>query len=710
MEDARALLKQVWGYDNFRGVQEQVINRLLVEGENTLCLMPTGGGKSLCFQVPALLLDGLTLVVSPLIALMKDQRDALTARGVAAASLDSSLTLEESSAVRQQLREKKLKILYVAPERLNNEMFIQMIGEQEIALLAVDESHCVSEWGPSFRAEYLKVSRFAKEIGAQRVLCLTATATPSVVKDICNPDNGFDIDVEAGVFSTGAFRPNLSLLIKPCHNYKAKVALLVPTLKARGDGAAIVYVTIQKQADELATELAETHKLDARAYHAGMSADKRKEVQEWFLHGNGIVVATIAFGMGIDKPNIRVVVHFALPKTLENYSQEIGRAGRDGLPSTCMMLPSSSDMPILESFARANTPSKSSIRSWLDAVFLAPLEKDGTISANHYTQSNTFDIGRNTLSLLFTMLELQFGLLRATTPFYQDYSVRPLPTNQGAFHDLMNDTSAEALALKSMWKVGPTWRTIDVVDVAEKSGIERNDLVRKISRWELNGWCEVKVAGVRMRYRVLQPLPELDEEIEQLAQNLYQQLYDREEADVARLRSVANFVKGGSCYAHELARYFGDDASVPNGKCGMCSFCNTGQPIPFEPKFDAPFSDKQVRFVLAVCGVRDDPRMLARLAFGVTSPRITALGLSKHDVFGCCDTADFNKLLERFDADCKECGYKNKAVLAPPKDTSKGKGSAAAGAKPSTAATKPTKRAAPAKASGAGSAYKKAKR
>ncbi|GAA5971426.1 hypothetical protein JCM8115_000209 [Rhodotorula mucilaginosa] len=708
MDAARTLLRDVWGYDDFRGVQEQVIHRLLVEGENTLCLMPTGGGKSLCFQVPALVLDGLTLVVSPLIALMKDQRDALTARGIAAASLDSSLTLEESSAVRQQLREKKLKILYVAPERLNNEMFIQMIGEQDISLLAIDESHCVSEWGPSFRAEYLKVSRFAKEIGAERVLCLTATATPSVVKDICDPTNGFDIDVDAGVFSTGAFRPNLSLLIQPCTGYKSKVSALVPVLKARGDGAAIVYVTVQKHADELAMELADTHKLEARAYHAGMAANKRKDVQEWFLAGNGIVVATIAFGMGIDKPNIRVVVHFALPKTLENYSQEIGRAGRDGKPSTCVMLPSPSDMPVLHSFARANTPSQRSIRSWLDSVFLAPLERDGTISANHYEQSNTFDIGRNTLSLLFTMLELQFGLLRATTPFYQEYNIKPLATNPAAFQQLMDDKSREAVALRGNWKPGRTWHSIDVVATAEMTNMERADLVRQISRWELHGWCEVKVSGVRMRYRVMKHLPELDEDIDELAQNLFKQLHDREEADVVRLRSVAKFVRGGSCYAHDLAKYFGDETSVPGGKCGKCSFCLTGQTIAFDPKLDAPFTDKQVRFVLAVCGVRDDPRMLARLAFGVTSPRITALGLSKHDVFGCCDTADFNQLLERFEAECKENGYRNKAVLAPPKPAKSG---TQAGEGPAAAANgKAAKRPATKAASGWATAAKKAKK
>ncbi|GAA6042323.1 hypothetical protein JCM8097_003845 [Rhodosporidiobolus ruineniae] len=686
MDVARQHLHDVWGYEDFRGVQEKVIERLL-EGKNALCLMPTGGGKSLCFQVPALCLDGLTLVVSPLIALMKDQVDALRKRGVAAASMDSSLSTEEAAAVRADLRNGRLKILYVAPERLNNELFISMVSAQKIALLAVDESHCVSEWGPSFRAEYLKVSRFAKEVNAERVLCLTATATPSVVVDICNPDNGFDIDLEEGVFSTGAYRPNLTLSIKPCLNQKAKLAVLVPFLQSRGDGASIVYVTIQKQADELAAELV-AKDVDARAYHAGMAADKRKEVQDWFIAGNGVVVATIAFGMGIDKANIRQIVHYMLPKTLENYSQEIGRAGRDGLPSTCMMLPSASDYPILESFARANTPSEPSVSTWLKSVFASTVEADGTISFNHFADSNEFDIGRNTLSLLFAILELQFGLLRATTPFYSTYQFKPHPSNPNGFTDVLkgNPQDAAAAAIRSVWKKGNIWITVDAVEAAERSGVPRVDIVRRISRWEMDGACEVKVTGVRNRYIVLQDLPQSDEEIAALAKEMYRQLHEREEADVTRLRSVAQFIRGGQCYAHELATYFGDKGSVPNGRCENCSYCKTGKPLSFEPKFDAPFSDKQIKFVLGVCGVRDDPRFLARLAFGVSSPRITTLGLSKHSIFGCCDTANFGSLLERFEAECAENGYKNKPVLAPPKPTAGKAGGESAAKKPAAGA------------------------
>ncbi|KAL8292929.1 hypothetical protein RQP46_000623 [Phenoliferia psychrophenolica] len=624
MDTVYAVVSDIWGFDGLRGVQEQVIRRLLVDGKSALCLMPTGGGKSLCYQIPAMCLPGLTIVVSPLIALMK--------LNVPAASMDSSLSMAEMNAVRTQIREGTLKLLY---------NFVQMVSSLDISLLAVDESHCISEWGPSFRPDYLKVARFAVEVGAQRVLALTATATPSVAKDICV---GFDIDPDEGMFQTGNFRSNLELTIAPTVGEASKIALLVPFLKSRKGGAAIVYATTQQNAEDIARSL-NAKDVKSEVYHAGLDAEKRKRIQDDFMKSNGVVVATIAFGMGIDKANIRQVAHAFMPKTLENYSQEIGRAGRDGLPSTCLMLPSPSDMPILESFARGNTPSRNSIRDWLLAVFKAPASADGSLDFSLYDQAIEFDI----------------SLLRAVTPFYQTYTLKPLGSNPSGWPRVMGDRSKEAVAIRKYWKAGSIWHTLDIVNAAILSGIDRAELSRQITRWEQDGLLESKVSGVRNRFQPLGKLPQAKEEVEELADALFKQMADREGL------------------AAELCTYFGDK-SVPNGSCGNCTWCKTKKPIAFQAQISLPPNESAIKAVLATCGVRDDSRFLARIAFGISSPRATQLGLNRSPVFNSCPNSDFNLLVERFEKECAAAGYKNKAVLAPPKAPPKRAGGAQGGA------------------------------
>src|SRR5215213_5672058 len=312
-----------FGFDAFRPGQERVVEALLA-GRSALAVFPTGAGKSLCYQLPALLLDGTTVVVSPLIALMKDQIDFLERSGIDAARLDSSLEAAEQRTIFERLRTGSLKLLYVAPERFNNERFLAQLARIRISLFAVDEAHCISEWGHNFRPDYLKLAERARELAAERVLALTATATPAVVADICT---GFGIE-EADAVVTGFYRPNLTLLTTPVAPAEHD-GLLVVRLRERPPGSTIVYVTLQRTSVRIAELLAEAG-LPARPYHAGMAADERVAVQEWWAASDeGIVVATIAFGMGIDKADVRYVYHYNLPKSLESYSQEIGRAGRD---------------------------------------------------------------------------------------------------------------------------------------------------------------------------------------------------------------------------------------------------------------------------------------------------------------------------------------------------------------------------------------------
>src|SRR3954447_15684889 len=309
------VLVERFGLHSFRPGQEQVIDALLA-GRSALAVFPTGSGKSLCYQLPALLLDGVTVVVSPLIALMKDQIDALAELGVPAARIDSSLSLAEVRDVSDRLRRRELRLLYVAPERFNNERFVAQLAGVEIALFAVDEAHCISEWGHNFRPDYLKLAQRARELGAARVLALTATATPAVVDDICA---GFGIARDDAI-STGAYRPNLTMLMTPV-DAQARDGVLVERLRSRPAGSAIVYVTLQRTALRIADLLARNG-LPARPYHAGMKDDERAATQEWWAAaGDGIVVATIAFGMGIDKADVRYVYHYNLPKGLESYAQ-----------------------------------------------------------------------------------------------------------------------------------------------------------------------------------------------------------------------------------------------------------------------------------------------------------------------------------------------------------------------------------------------------
>ncbi|KAM0750266.1 ATP-dependent DNA helicase [Meredithblackwellia eburnea MCA 4105] len=666
MDEAYDKLAEHWRYPAFRGVQEQVIEYLLVQGKSALCLAPTGGGKSLTFQIPSLCLEGLTVIVSPLIALMKDQVDALRRLKVSAASMDSSLSLDEMGDVRRQIRDGSLKMLYVAPERLNNESFIAMmqdlVEKRPISLLAVDESHCISQWGHTFRPDYLKVARFAQEIGAQRVLALTATATDQVKADICQ---SFNIDPEKGVFSTPSYRQNLTIDIQPCTTDQEKYAKLVPFLKSRKTGAAIVYSTTQQNAQDVTDEL-NRQGIDAKCYHAGMNAPERKDVQDWFLSGSGVVSATIAFGMGIDKPDIRQVVHFMLPKSLENYTQEIGRAGRDGKKSVCLMLPAPSDMVILESFARSICPSLSSIRNWLTEVFQASPAPDGSLDFSSFQQSKDHDISPTTLKLLFTTLELDYGFLRTITPMYSSYTLKPTQGKPADWNRITKDSSPAAKAIRAHWKKGSIWHTVDDLwGITTAESIDRSEIVRQLTIWESNGWCELKAAGVRNRYAPLSDPPETSGEIDNLAEAIFQKMREREDMDVDRLRGVASFISNPQCFSHSIASYFGDNDAVPKRGCNHCSFCSSKKSVSFKVAEVQAVNPTKINAVLTVCGVRDDARFLARLAFGISSPRITTLSLSKNPIFGSCADADMELLVAEFEKACEKANCTNLSVLAP---------------------------------------------
>ncbi len=351
--DVLEVLRRHWGYDSFRPLQEDII-RSVMEGHDTLGLMPTGGGKSITFQVPALALGGLAIVVTPLISLMKDQVDNLRKRHIKAVCLHSGMTSGEKRVAWERLVNAKANFLYIAPERLGSERFLQELRHLPVSLIVVDEAHCISQWGYDFRPSYLNIKVLRKICPKVPVLALTASATPEVAEDIMRQLECRD----PRIFRMSFARGNLSYLCRPSEQKFYDAAHIL----GRTSGSAIVYVRSRKRTREIAEYLCSAG-ISATFYHAGLTSDVKEERQNaWKNSAVRVMVATNAFGMGIDKPDVRVVIHFDFPPSLEEYYQETGRAGRDGLPSYAVLLVSRYDVPTLRRHLTESFPARDDIR------------------------------------------------------------------------------------------------------------------------------------------------------------------------------------------------------------------------------------------------------------------------------------------------------------------------------------------------------------
>jgi ATP-dependent DNA helicase RecQ len=628
------LLRGPFGLEQFRPGQEEVIKHLLA-GRSAAAVFPTGGGKSLCYQLPALLFPGLTLVVSPLIALMKDQIDRLQARAIPAERLDSTRSADETAAVMAHVRAGKLRLLYVAPERFNNERFRAALKGVRVALFAVDEAHCISEWGHNFRPDYLKLAQFGRECGAERVLALTATATPQVLADVCR---AFGIAPECAV-RTGFYRPNLTVLLTPVRK-EERDELLLGRLRERPVGPAIVYVTLRRAAEAVAARLAEAG-FPARAYHAGLNAEERAAVQGEFARSDrAVVVATIAFGMGIDKADIRAVYHYNMAKSLEGFSQEIGRSGRDGQPAVCETFVCPDDLNALENFAYGDTPAPEGVGGLVHEVF--SLGDDFSLSP--YELARKYDVGPLVVNTLLTYLELD-GYLEEGTPFYERYQFVP------------RKSSAEILALfpgerrEFLTKVfrqarkAVKWFSIDLDTAAEATGQPRERIVQALEYLAERELLEVKAEGLKNRFHRLRS----PADVGALAADLHRRTTEREAREIARLNQVVELAGHDGCQVSRLGEHFGERLPQP---CGHCSWClNGGKPAALLPRPKVEIDPALWRLAEAVRAQYPDPlagpRALARFLCGISSPRLTQARLTRHSLFGALDHVPFPEVLRQ---------------------------------------------------------------
>jgi ATP-dependent DNA helicase RecQ len=623
-------LKSVFGFDAFREGQELVISKIL-ENKPALAVFPTGSGKSLCYQLSALHLEGLTLVISPLIALMKDQIDFLHKRNIPAARLDSTIGLAEVRRIDSDLRARRLKLLYVAPERFSNERFIQKLRQLKISLMVIDEAHCISEWGHNFRPDYLKLAQLRRSLDIGRVLTLTATATPAVAKDICRE---FGIERDAFIH-TGFYRPNLTLQVSACHPNE-KIGLLLNRLKDRPRGPAIVYVTLQRTAETVAEAL-DKQGFPARAYHAGMQSEKRDAVQDWFMDSSdAVVVATIAFGMGIDKADIRYVYHYNLPKSLENYSQEIGRAGRDGKESVCEMLACGSDVTVLENFTFGDTPEAASIGAIVDSI----LAKGNQFDISVYELSRTHDVRPLVVETLLTYLELA-DVIQATEPFYNEYQFMPLKPSQEILAGFDAGRAEFLGGIFSSAVKAQKWFSIDLSKAQHRLRTTRGRIIKALTFLEERGDLTLKVAGLRQGYRIkTRPKDPVA-----LKSRLIERFATRERNDVGRVREVVQLAEHSGCVVRYLLHYFGEDLAR---NCGHCSSCSGVSRIRIiketkPPELDqAKFAALQRQHTEALTS----PRQIARFLCGMSSPLLTQTKLNKHPDFGSLAEVPFRTVLE----------------------------------------------------------------
>ncbi|WP_421132138.1 RecQ family ATP-dependent DNA helicase [Alteromonas sp. A079] len=565
-----SLLQNLFGFSSFRAGQQEVVEGLLNQ-RSTLAIFPTGSGKSLCYQFAATQLPHLTLVVSPLLALMKDQLEFLHSKGIAAASIDSTLTAQQNKQVMHDVRTGACKILMVSVERFKNERFRQFIESIEVSMLVVDEAHCISEWGHNFRPDYLKLPAYQQALNIPLVLLLTATATEKVKVDMANR---FAIS-EGKIIQTGFYRSNLNVNVLPVLEPDKNEALLQQIQQQ--EGAGIVYVTLQQTAEQVARYLQQNGCV-AKAYHAGLDSALRQNIQQDFMNNTlSVVVATIAFGMGIDKSDIRFVIHYDLPKSIENYSQEIGRGGRDGKAANCTVLANLDGLVTIENFVYGDTPDRAAIARVIKDIASQggdlPLDDHHTGSGQYQweMQINSLATLSNIRQLPLKTLLVQLELATIIKPLYAyfaEFKYRFITSKA----DILTLFSAERgdflKAVFTYTNMKKVWGVVQFDDIFQHYGAQRSRVVAALEYLHEHNHIELASRLITDVYEVNQDALLADDVVD----NLAHYFADNEQKEIARIDALVRFFELDSCLNEQLSTYF-DDKQAPK-QCGHCSVCN----------------------------------------------------------------------------------------------------------------------------------------
>lgn len=577
--DLHQILKQYWGFDQFRPLQEEVVLAVM-EGKDALALMPTGGGKSLCYQLPVLADEGLCLVVSPLIALMKDQVENLRKKNITACAIYSGMSRKEVINTLRIASESNCRFLYVSPERLESKLFLEYLPGLPVSLLAVDEAHCVSQWGYDFRPPYLRIAALRKELPGIPVLALTASATPLVQDDICQK---LEIKNKL-VFRQSFERANLSYSCFQPPSIINKIREILTNVK----GSAIVYCRSRKRTRELSDQLVSMG-IASDHYHAGLSQEQRSQRQlDWISNKIRVIVCTNAFGMGIDKPDVRIVIHADAPDCLENYYQEAGRAGRDGKTAYAVLLYENNSLDELEELALKRFPSLEEIKQVYQAVCNYFQVPSGTAQGDYFD----FDLGDLVKKFNLDTWQVLYSLKALEQDGW-------LAFNEQVFLPPRVVFTIEKNALYAFEKDHPACEPLIKTLLRSYEGIY--DRPTGISEKQLAGWLkkqpeEIKELLIRLQsFSVIEYHPQKDKPqlvflrnripVEQLKIDM-RSYEERKKLTLERTRQMISYIRDSrSCRSQTIGRYFGDAAIKP---CGICDNCRNKKPATIsKDEFDA---------------------------------------------------------------------------------------------------------------------------